>query len=67
MDCRELPLSTIMARVMPVAQGTHLILGTPEMNRNHAFYHRMMRMSVAEDYAILVDVIQRAKDGLGIF
>lgn len=46
---------------------SHLILGTAELNRRHAFFHKMMRISQAQDYAALVDITQRAEGGEGIF
>lgn len=46
---------------------SHLILGSARMNWHHMNYHQNMRLSLASDYAALVEIAHRGHDGHGVF
>ncbi|KAL5361215.1 hypothetical protein BJX96DRAFT_176030 [Aspergillus floccosus] len=53
--------------VLGCCQKDHLVLGSLENNRNHKVYHDTLKLIQPTDYTALVQIIQRSKDGQGIF
>lgn len=48
-------------------QRDHLILGDPTTNRNHRTFHEMLDLVQPEDYLTTVGIVQRSRDGRGVF